>query len=261
MVIDCFTYNGEADILEIRLNCLDSMVDEFIICESPITFSGMSKPLYFEEQKERFAKWLHKIKYFIIDENDEELWEMARNSPNTVGAEHWKREFVQKESIKKALTHLKDDDIVFIGDVDEIWDSTSIYDLPMKLKLRVYTYYLNNSSSEEFWGTIVTPYNLIKNTCLNHLRINPLLYDRRMDNQIYCGWHFTSLADGLNRKLEDSYTPDSYASPQVMEHLEKNIKNNKDFLGRDFTYTLDESHWPQYLKDNKEKYIHLCKQF
>lgn len=145
MIISAFTYNGEKDILDIHLNVLKNYVDQFIICEAPTTFSGKPKPLYFKEVEHLYTDF--PIKYYVIDENDPELWEMARNSPNTQGAEHWKREFVHKESIKKALTHLQDDDVVFIGDVDEIWDTDIIADgkvylqLPSKLKLKVFTYY------------------------------------------------------------------------------------------------------------------------
>jgi hypothetical protein len=44
-----------------------------------------------------------------------------------------------------------------------------------------------------------------------------------------------------------------------MEHLEENIENNQDFLGRNFIYKVDESQWPEYLKENREKYLHLLK--
>lgn len=253
MIISAFTYNGEKDILDIHLNVLKDHVDQFIICEAPLTFTGKEKPLYFEEVEHLYRHL--PIKYHVIDENDETLWEMARNSPNTKGAEHFKREFVHKESIKKALTHLQDDDIVFIGDVDEVWyPMVSKYKIinPIKLKLRVYTYYLNNHSTEEFWGTVVAKYKDIKNTCLNHLRTTA------EKNTCERGWHFTSMKDGLKRKLEDSYTSDSYASPQVIANLEDNIKNNKDFLGRGFTFYKDEQ-LPRYVLDNKDKFNHLWK--
>lgn len=260
MIYDTISYNGEADMLEIRLNILNDYVDQFIIVEADTTFSGKPKPLYYWLQRKRFEKWADKIKYFVIDENytTEEMLE-AENSPNTQGAEHWKREFLQKESIKKALTHLKDNDHLMIGDVDEIWqpgvtywhDTTRVN----KMHLRVYSYYLNNRSSEEFWGTISAPYALIKNECLNHLRTNSFKW------QTIHGWHFTSMGGHkeLERKLTDSYTQESYATPGVLSQLEYNVTNNKDFLGRDFTYTVDESEWPQFLKDNKEKYKHLLK--
>ncbi|MEK6883085.1 MAG: DUF3431 domain-containing protein, partial [Nanoarchaeota archaeon] len=93
-IYDIFTYNGEADILEIRLNILKDSVDQFIIVEAPTTFSGLKKPLYFEEQKERFAPFLDKIKYFVIDDypNDKEILKLADESSNVPknGPEHWR---------------------------------------------------------------------------------------------------------------------------------------------------------------------------
>lgn len=257
MIYDIFTYNGEQDLLEIRLNILNDSVDHFIIVEAPTTFSGLVKPLYYERQKERFKQFWPKIKYFVIDENysPEEI-ALAESSPNTKGAAHWKHEFLQKESIKESLTHLKDDDICFIGDVDEIWlpeiDKTSfIY--PRKLTLRVYIYWLNNRSSESFAGSILSYYRDIRSECLNHLRMNT------KPTAGYYGWHFTSMGgyEEVRRKLNDSYTKESYNTDWVQEHLQENIAQNKDFLGRDFKYWKDESEWPQWLKDNKQRYAHL----
>lgn len=256
MIISAFTYNGEKDILDIHLNVLKDHVDQFIICEAPLTFTGKEKPLYFEEVEHLYRHL--PIKYHVIDENDETLWEMARNSPNTKGAEHWKREFVHKESIKKALTHLQDDDIVFIGDVDEVWyPMVSKYKItnPIKLKLRVYTYYLNNHSSEQFWGTIVSKYKDIKDSCLNHLRTNT------EKNTSERGWHFTSMGgyEAVKKKLDDQYTEESYNTSYVQSNLENNITQVKDFLGRDFFFYTDEQ-LPRYVLDNKEKFNHLWKQ-
>jgi beta-1,4-mannosyl-glycoprotein beta-1,4-N-acetylglucosaminyltransferase len=256
-IIDVFTFNGEYDLLEIRLNILNKYVDQFIIVEAPTTFSGLVKPLYYNLQKERYTKWANKIKYYVIDENYslEEI-ALAESSPNTVGATHWKHEFLQKESIKKALTHLEDDDICFIGDVDEIWqEPIQPDDNVFKLRLRVYTYYLNNKSSEQFHGTIVAQYKNIKNTCLNHLRTNA------EKSVPYLGWHFTSMGgyDEVKRKLSDSYTRESYWTEIVEGQLMDNISCSRDFLGRGFHYQIDETEWPQYLKDYKYKYKHLCR--
>lgn len=254
-IIDCMSYNGEQDLLEIHLNVLNDYVDQFIIVEAPTTFSGRVKPLYYEQQKERFKQFWPKIKYFVIDENySPEEVALAEGSPNTKGATHWKHEFLQKENIKKALTHLKDDDTCFIGDVDEIWNPMVEFVIkPSKILLKVYSYYLNNRSSEIFRGTFIGSYKNVKNKCLNHLRSNTEL------TQVG-GWHFTSMGgyEEVKRKLDDSYTKESYNTDWVQEHLQENIEQNKDFLGRDFGYKIDESDWPQWLKDNKEKYQHLC---
>lgn len=249
-IIDVTTFNGEYDIWEIRYNILKDYVDEFIVVESTETFSGKPKPLYFEKIKHKYPKVT-----YVINEGEytpEEI-KQAEDSPNTKGAAHWKLEFMQKERIKLAISHLKDDDTVFISDVDEIWDIHSEIKLDTKLKLKVFTYYLNNYSSEDFWGTIIFEYKNIANKCLNHLRT-----ETKRSKESH-GWHFTSMggAKEVKRKLTDSYTSDSYATDYVLNNLEDNIKNRKDFLGRDFTYTVDESEWPQYLKDNREKYKHL----
>lgn len=258
MVIDVITFNGEYDLLEMRLAILDKYVDKFIIIEAPTTFSGKPKPLYYEQGQGRYTEWAGKIRYFVIDENyTEEEIEEARASPNTAGAGHWEHEFLQKESIKKALIDLNDDDVVFVGDVDEIWNPEALLVAhgPFKLKLQVYTYFLNNKSSEEFWGTLVSPYSFIRNSCLNHLRTNSFktLYE--------LGYHFTSMGgyDEVKRKLSDSYTRESYWTEQVESLLEENIALSHDFLGRNFKYLVDESELPQYILDNKIKYGHLFK--
>jgi len=254
MICDTFTFNGEYDLLEIRLNILNDFVDQFVIVEAPTTFTGKPKPLYFENNRARYAPWLDKIKYFVIDENyTPEESALAENSPNTKGASHWKHEFLQKESIKKALTHLHNDDIVFIGDVDEIWEEQ---EPPPngnigKLKLRVYPYFLNNRSDELFFGTIMGRYGDIKSRCLNHIRTHPTA---RTGN--YAGWHFTSQGglDEIRRKLNNSYTEESYNTAEIQQKLEERFKQNKDYIGRAFVFTKDESDLPRYLLDNKEKY-------
>src|SRR3972149_5101095 len=121
MVVDCFLLFNELDLLEIRLNILNDVVDKFVICEAKETFQGKSKPLYYRENKERFAKWQDKIIYYVIEDISEEEKNKARLSPNVGAGEHWWiREFCQKESMLKALTFCQDDDIIFISDLDEI---------------------------------------------------------------------------------------------------------------------------------------------
>lgn len=255
MTVDCVTYNGEADLLEIRLNVLDAYVDEFIIVEARTTFTNREKPLYYERDKKRFEKWWPKIKYFIIEEDytSEEI-ALAERSSNTRGAVHWKHEFLQKERIKQALTHLRDTDTVFVGDVDEIWNPEAVYytDIPMKLRLWVYAYYLNNRSSEIFHGPIRSRYLHIRFTILNHLRTSAL------KNMSQSGWHFTNMGGimEVRRKLNDSYTAESYNTPSVQMNLESRF-GRMDYLGRNFVFWRDESEWPQYLKDNRAKYAKL----
>jgi len=66
-IFDCFAFFNELDLLEIRLNELDPVVDKFILVESTRTFQKQFKPLYFNENKERFKKFLPKIEHVIVD--------------------------------------------------------------------------------------------------------------------------------------------------------------------------------------------------
>ena len=45
-VFDCFIFFNELDLLELRLNVLDSCVDYFVIVESAITFQGEDKEFF-----------------------------------------------------------------------------------------------------------------------------------------------------------------------------------------------------------------------
>lgn len=258
-VIDTTTFNGENELFEIRYNILKDFVDEFRVIEFDKTFSGKPK-------EKQFNQHWDKVKhYFITEDVWGKYWEEAKKSPNTnygEGAKHWIREWAMKEAISQCLTDLDDGDIIYLGDVDEIPDVERFANHIrftgglVKLELRVYVYYLNNRSSEKFRGTLAGFYKDFKGECLNHLRSNSNIVSEHYD-----GWHFTSIGgyDKVKEKLTDSYTEETYATKQVLNSLEDNINNSRDFLGRDFIYKIDESELPKYLLENKLKYKHLFK--
>jgi beta-1,4-mannosyl-glycoprotein beta-1,4-N-acetylglucosaminyltransferase len=47
MIIDCFPFFKELDLLEIRLNELDPVIDYFVLVEASKTQSKLDKPFYF----------------------------------------------------------------------------------------------------------------------------------------------------------------------------------------------------------------------
>ena len=211
MIYDIFTFFNELDLLEIRFEILDPVVDKFVLIECTETFSGKPKPLYYNENKHMFEKWKHKIIHHItndpvsgyedlqtrlmqpnISKLDENIILNALTTTNVPKGEvHWLKEFYQKECIKKPLLGLNDDDICFVGDLDEIWNPEQIYNIDdttiYKLKQIPYTGYMNMRSSEDWAGTIVTRYRNIKDACLNHLRTPWRTPYTFIDN---AGWHF-----------------------------------------------------------------------
>jgi beta-1,4-mannosyl-glycoprotein beta-1,4-N-acetylglucosaminyltransferase len=258
MIYDIFSFNNELDMLELRLNILDPHVDKFVLVEADKTFSGVNKPLYYEENKERFVKFYDKIIHYKVldsptsfdDPNcDQEILQMALNSDN-VTRDHicWLIEFYQKESIKKALEPLNihDYEMCVVSDVDEIWNYNLKFNFWMpqgaiyKPKINnCYIEYLNVKTNEDwtyFTGPIVCEYFRIKNGCLNHLRT------QRKMNHIYTfledgGWHFNALG-GSDKKIQDFQHP----------------VYHKDYMERRKSgWRVDETGLPQYILDNKEE--------
>ena len=283
MVYDIFLFFNELDLLEIRLQMLNDKVDKFVIIECIETFSGNPKPLFYQENKDRFKEWEHKIIHYII-QDPVISWPELRsrlNKPNITKLEeniihhalttthvppgelHWLKEFYQKECIRIPLQGLNDDDICFISDLDEIWNPELNYDLEdstvYKLKQIVYSGYMNLESNEPWAGVTLTKYKNIKNSSTNHLdnpSRNPYKY---IDNG---GWHFTFMGgpDMVKLKIE-SYSHQEFNNDAVKSKIVENVKSNKDIFYRPSQFEVVEidGSFPQYIRDNQEKYQYLIK--
>jgi beta-1,4-mannosyl-glycoprotein beta-1,4-N-acetylglucosaminyltransferase len=110
-VFDAFTFYNELDLLEIRLGELAHIVDRFVIVEATHTFTGDPKPLYFEEHRERYKRWLDKIEHVVVE------FPQILSSPD---AGPWARERYQRDQISRGLACAAPADAVLISDVDEI---------------------------------------------------------------------------------------------------------------------------------------------
>lgn len=116
MIFDCFTFYNELDILEMRLTLLDDAVDRFVLCEAPFTFRGTPKPLLFAENAARFARWQHKIVHLVY--------------PAEPDANPWVNEWGQRAFLTNALREGRPEDLVLIGDVDEIPHPANVARMP-----------------------------------------------------------------------------------------------------------------------------------
>src|SRR4051812_5983866 len=92
MIYDCFTFFNELDLLEIRLNELDPVVDKFVLVEATKTHQGKEKPLYFTMNKSRYEKFLPKIIHVVVD-----------TYPDYEGQSAWLLEHHQRNMIMKGL--------------------------------------------------------------------------------------------------------------------------------------------------------------
>lgn len=129
-----------------------------------------------------------------------------------------------------------------------------------ELEQKVYTYYLNNRSSERWTGTSVMQYKDIKHDTLDNLRA----YDERRKHMHApvienAGWHFTNLLvtpDFVENKIK-AYAHQEYNTPEFLSKVKQRIANNEDYLGRPFKLGVNEEDWPTYLKENRDKYQSL----
>jgi beta-1,4-mannosyl-glycoprotein beta-1,4-N-acetylglucosaminyltransferase len=277
-VYDVFTFFNELELLEIRLEMLNNIVDRFVIVECVETFSGNQKPLYYEENKSLFKKYQHKIIHHVTydplksfedaqsrlnntktDFLTKEICNQALNSTNIPKGEvHWLKEFYQKENIRRPLIGLDDNDLCIVSDLDEMWNPNLNYSnienyKIYKLNQIVYSQYLNNRSDEIWAGTLLTRYRNIKNSCLNHLRTPSKTSYEYIENG---GWHFTFMGGKEQIKLKiESYGHQEFNNSRIKNSIEKNLLENKDVLERNmFNFWIDESGLPKHLIDNKQKY-------
>ena len=192
---DCFLMYNELDLLEIRLNILNDYVDYFVISEAEETFHGTPKPLAYLENS-------HKIIHQVIPKEftDSGILSKAMKSPNTgVTKDHWwVREFYQKEYIIKALDMCNKSDIIFMSDIDEIWNPKI---QPVNFKngevLRpiqtAYPFYVNNRSDQpitDWTGTRVSTYETLCKYGGNHMRTEREVIGTPIKDG---GWHFSWL--------------------------------------------------------------------
>ena len=107
MVYDCIPFFNELDILKLRLNILNPLVDKFIIEEATVTFSGEPKELCFQKNKEMFREFLPKIEYIVVDDSPADVTTHVRDN-------------FQKNALEKGLKDASDKDVIILSDVDEI---------------------------------------------------------------------------------------------------------------------------------------------
>lgn len=141
MIYDCFAFFNEMDLLEIRLNTLNDVVDKFVLVEATRTFQKKEKPLFFEQNKERFKPFLHKIEHIIVDEYPGFFakWRVPKT---------WDYDDHQKEQILRGLKNAKPDDVIIVSDVDEIPRPELVLEYAKKPGIKVFQqklfyYYLN----------------------------------------------------------------------------------------------------------------------
>jgi beta-1,4-mannosyl-glycoprotein beta-1,4-N-acetylglucosaminyltransferase len=274
-VYDCFMFFNEIELLKMRLEELDEVVDYFVLVESAETQRGDSKPFYFYENRHLFEKYLNRIIHVIVDERHPEL-------------DLWSRENYQRNCIARGLQHCVDSDLIIISDLDEIPRSDLIQELiktisernirllkkgkgkkfnkhnkdkmgPSKdekmfylngaraFEMSIYFFQLNRQTHNgESWGggvwvgTVATTYSMINKFGVQHFRGYRWKFPRVRNG----GWHFTWMGgrDKIKKKICSIVEGQSGTENIPDEEIDGWINNH-------FVVPIDNS-FPNYVQKN-----------
>jgi beta-1,4-mannosyl-glycoprotein beta-1,4-N-acetylglucosaminyltransferase len=280
-IFDSFIFFNELDLLELRLNILNDVVDYFVLTESPFTVSGNEKPLFYQENKDRFGKFNDKIIHNITEEipndfNDylvKRPFHTAYETADENGTRYidlpirfqravYNRECSAYGVVKAGAT---DDDIVMTSDADEIINPYVIEDLDWfdpshnYVALQRAFYFKFNYLYEENWkGTRISTFKHLKTTTVDRLRT-----DWRKAYLIEnAGWHFSFLGDADNVRLKlASYEHTENNISSNVDNMEQRINEGLDPIGRSNrlqVVPIDDS-YPEYIVGNQEKYSQYIK--
>lgn len=211
MLVDTFMFYNELDILELRLETLDPYVDLFVLVEAEVNHVGGPKELFFQKNKDRFAKWLPKIRYVLVT---------AAEAPKDESP--WAREKYQREAILRGLDEVPDSAIVMVSDVDEIPDMRLIKfeqlpHLVNSVHMWMFEYSLEYLFLGEPWfGTVLTNCALLKRSGPNYFRDNRWKFPVIQ----YAGWHLSSFGTPMhvwNKMQTFAHAKDGHHAAQTPE--------------------------------------------
>jgi len=236
-LFDTFIFYNELDLLELRLEELWDVVDVFVLVEATKTHRNNPKPLFFEENKARYERYLSKIRHIVVSDLPD-------------GPSPWPREDHQRDAIMQGLDDLRRRDRVMVSDVDEFPPASSAGLLGGYRQLRS-DYYLNTVKAEPWFGTRCATGNeilggLTPNTMRKIRKHRPIVKDG--------GWHFSFVGDPefIASKLKafshaELDTPEYAALDKIAERMRS--------LGSEGLTRVDvDERFPTALRNNLAKY-------
>ena len=252
MLIDCFIFYNELDLLNYRLNILYDQVDYFVIVESTKTHQGYDKKLYYNENKELFKNFEDKIIHVIVDD--------LKSSPLNYD-EIWKNEYLQRNCIDKGIQrlNLKDDDLIMIADLDEIPNPLKIKDFKINglLEYDLYYYNLHTKNRNKWCKASFVDYLTYKTkfNCQPQSIRNCRNFENKTEN---AGWHLSYFGDEnfIQNKLKNfahqEFNNENYTN---LEYIKNKIKESKDL------YNRSNEHWEIVEINNNTNLPYKYEQF
>lgn len=247
MIYDCFTFWNEFDLLEIRLNELKDVVDEFIICESNVTHVGNPKPLSLTERISDYKDFNIKVLVF----------EGSRNPKSS-----WENEMAQRNFLVSGLTNCLPDDVVIISDADEIPNPDALSVLPYMegvicLEMTLAYYYANNLHKGHIWRHAkAVKFKSIERQ-FTKIRLGPINGCLKT-----AGHHMSYLggSESVKHKVRN-FAHQELNNNKILSQVDNSFLGNHLFSDSKIKLTPtdpSEIHaFPKYLLNNRDKFKHL----
>lgn len=256
MLVDGFTFYNELDMLEYRLTVLDEIVDYFVLVEATRTHAGNPKLLYYSMNKERYAKWNHKIIHIVVDLKSNKSWH---------------NEHTQRRAIDQGFEqlNLKDNDIIMVSDVDEIPDINLLrayLSMPdpkkdILLQQNVHVYSIENIAGM-CTSTKVVPYKIYgdkyRYDCEFVRMWSAINHQEQQLVAANGGWHLTYFGDKnfVHNKLANfahqEFNNEYFNTKDI---IEEKIKTHKSLQGKDLQVVPVSEN--QYLPPRMDVFLRL----
>ena len=256
-IFDCFPFFNELELLELRLETLNDVVDRFVLVEADQSHTGEAKPLFFAENRTRFRPYLDKIEHVVV-----------RDLPET--NEPWERDRFQRNAILRGLTQVDDGDLILVSDMDEIPRPESVLQLsgdgrclrllerdPIVLVQDHHYYYINCLDPAEPWyGTIAVR---ARNFTMMPDELRTLRF--RLPRLRNGGWHFAYLGgvakiiEKLHAKAEQDINSAENNDP---EQMLRNMETGRSLIGGDnrhqFIFVQIDEAYPRGMRNWLERH-------
>ena len=172
-LIDSFLFFNEVDLLKARLEFLGPIVDNFVIVEANIDFSGVKKEFILSNELLASLPFSNKILYYKKKIDFKSFYWILKKLRywNRRSSLLWKLQDAQRNSLLEPLKVFKGNDLIIFSDLDEFPSIEAIkyfQEKKNKNKLRhdpqiysckqvFYCYNLNHiKTHDSFYGTLLT---------------------------------------------------------------------------------------------------------
>ena len=245
-VHDGIIYNGEIDVLAMRLFELADLAASVVVVEAESTFSGQPKKLSFNRDHPRIAPFSDRLHHVIV-----------RDMPNV--SDPWIRERWQRDAIMRGFQNVPAEDLILICDADEIPRRAVVNDILHDVRTPAFGFYLPLSyfyvnyrrvGDPEITAVAATKAVLthIPPTTLRAALRAGAIPGARLIAE--AGWHLSFLGDNeaVRRKIR-AYSHQEFNTEEFLRQIDVGaiVKQGADLFGRGAKWAIQDGELPALL--------------